>query len=75
MDTIDLIRLADRGEYAELTIQLELTTRDTHSTGRGSPMTKHEKCLDEAYWYARHNEFSEAVYRLRQAHECWRAGV
>lgn len=64
----ELLRLARSGDIKELAIQLELMTRETHQTcQRGRLLSERQKLLDEALWYARHGDLSEATYRLEQA--------
>lgn len=64
----ELLRLARSGDVKELAVQLELATRETHQTRqRGQQLSERQKLLDEALWYARHGDLSEAKYRLEQA--------
>jgi hypothetical protein len=64
---VTLIEIAQRGDYREFTEQLRAMTAKTHGRSDRKPMTEDEKLLDEAYWYAQHGEFDEAIYRLSQA--------
>lgn len=67
----ELLKLARSGDVRELTAQLDLATRDQHhATVRGIKLSEAEKLLDEAYWYARHGDLSEATYRLEQCVKC-----
>lgn len=65
----ELLSLAHCGDLAELARELAFATTITHRGG-GGQMTETEKLLDEAHWYARHDDLSEATYRLEQAKKC-----
>lgn len=70
-DYDDLRRLTNARtlDAPALVDHLRYMTGKTHSVGRGSQMDECEKLLDEAFWYARHGEFDEALYRLSSVQE------
>jgi hypothetical protein len=63
--TETLLRVAERGDVAQLVERLDLAARSTHCTSTGGvPLTEDEKLIDEALWYARHGDIDEAKYRV-----------
>lgn len=63
-----LLSLARSGDIAELKRRLELKTLASHATCvSGQRLSTREQLRDEALWYLRHDDLSEAIYRLEQA--------
>lgn len=64
-----LLRIAERGDVALLIERLEKVVGPMHAGRGGRNLSQSDLLLDEALWYAKRGEITDAIVRLeREAH-------